>query len=799
MATLNTRDPVQGLIDYVKDVKPFHTKILEVWVEYIYNDAVNGRVNDALQMVVDIVLDRREKFCKYGFDTQPWNELLSGLTFEETVPGTIQYNGDQEIAKSTAYHLYFDYMLANWKWMEGGDVQPEITSDPTSHFYYLSFPEIFNACRDYFAAVANSYTYWFEPAAQKLYKRIGSEWHEQSAYISTVHPPYPVEQDLWVSTSDKTLYIYLGGDWEQIYDIYTSYSTPKATPKYPIDWLSNWDTPPCLPPFGENVAYTFVEDKLEFTHGSELFLLDRIRGMVYDPTGENNTISPLPGPFTQRTEYPIKYRTTITQDPSGRFKIERAEVSILTEPDNPEIVGNPYTIHLDGMEFEGFGLDRQRKGVRLNEFLVWRFKSETEGLQLVADDIINRDTFGFRVDSGQLVAQRITVNGREDIDCPFNNGQVVYFTSNDDLPAYNLLTQESRRPVPLQRYVPYRVVKITDRHFSVALLRIRDKYDPVTGQRIPSTDIGQTGYKTGNTAYEVDAELMGSAPYLNFVTDGHGEMFFGIGHPVPFIELRESLQDSMTGRFREGLTSTTETFLGSKYINVVDVLLGYDDNGTARNGFVVEGNYPFKPGEIIKVANSSDSVNDGDWTVTNATVWTNQWASFDANGVPTPAAPPSWWNELKLGEWPLPVKRPQKEIDALIEAGQYENEYSEYHYYHVTTIGVAGVAPSQQYPHGSLVTNFYAFGEPSLAPNVAATAVSDVLRFGSYILTQKPNGDWEMVPEVGVPGMSIDLKEMINVQIQEQFAPNEYGIPTVGSFDVHYYDLQSFDGGVVEE
>lgn len=798
MATLNTRDPVQGLIDYVKDVKPFHTKILEVWVEYIYTDAVSGRVVDAMKMVVDIAFDRRDKFCKYGFDTQPWNELLSGLTFEETVPGSIPYNGTS-VPRSTAYRLYFDYIQANWRWMEGVGPQPLISADPLSMYYILSFPEVFNACRAYFAEAANSHEYWFDPSAQKLFKRLNNEWHEQSAYISTVHPPYPVEQDLWVSTTNSLLYIYLGGGWEEIYDMYTSYTTPKTGPKAPIDWMSNWDAPTCLPPFGENVAYTFVEDRLEFTHGSELFLLDRVRGMVYDPTGENNTLSSIPGVFTQRTEYPIKYRTTITQDPSGRFKIERAEVSILTEPNNPEIVGNPYTVYLDGMEFEGFGLDRQRKGVRLNEFLVWRFKSETEGMQLIADDIINRDTFGYKVDNGQLVAQRITTNGLEDIDCPFNDGQVVYFTSSDDLPAYNLLTQDSRRSVPLQRYVPYRIVKITDRHFSVAILRLREKYDPVTGMRIPSTDIGKVGYKeAGNTIYEIDTELMGVAPYLNFVTQGHGEMFFGIGHPVPFIEQRGTYQDSMTGRFREGLTSTTETFLGSKYVEILDVLVGYNDNGITRNGFVLDGNYPFTTGEIFKVVNSSDSLNDGDWTVTNARVWSNRWAGFELDGTPIPAAAPVWWNDIKLGPWTDPVKRPQKEIDTLIINGQYEDEYSEYYYTSVTTVGVGGVSPSQLYPHGSVVSHYYAFGEPSLIPNMAATQVSDVLRFGSYILTEKPGGGWEMVPEVGVPGVSVNLTELISVKIQEQFEPNAYGIPTIGSYDVHYYDLHSFDGGVQE-
>lgn len=34
-------DPVQGLVDYVNDVKPYHTKIIEVLVEYVHEDKIN--------------------------------------------------------------------------------------------------------------------------------------------------------------------------------------------------------------------------------------------------------------------------------------------------------------------------------------------------------------------------------------------------------------------------------------------------------------------------------------------------------------------------------------------------------------------------------------------------------------------------------------------------------------------------------------------------------------------------------------------------------------------------------------
>lgn len=33
-------DPVQGLVDYVQDVKPYHTKVIEVLIEYVFTDHI---------------------------------------------------------------------------------------------------------------------------------------------------------------------------------------------------------------------------------------------------------------------------------------------------------------------------------------------------------------------------------------------------------------------------------------------------------------------------------------------------------------------------------------------------------------------------------------------------------------------------------------------------------------------------------------------------------------------------------------------------------------------------------------
>lgn len=50
---LLTIDPIQGLVDYVTDIKPFHTKIFQVLFEYVYTDMVNATVNDTLNLFIN--------------------------------------------------------------------------------------------------------------------------------------------------------------------------------------------------------------------------------------------------------------------------------------------------------------------------------------------------------------------------------------------------------------------------------------------------------------------------------------------------------------------------------------------------------------------------------------------------------------------------------------------------------------------------------------------------------------------------------------------------------------------------
>jgi len=47
---LKNIDPIQGLVDYVNDIKPYHSKVFEVLVQYVYQDYVNVTIKDSFNL-----------------------------------------------------------------------------------------------------------------------------------------------------------------------------------------------------------------------------------------------------------------------------------------------------------------------------------------------------------------------------------------------------------------------------------------------------------------------------------------------------------------------------------------------------------------------------------------------------------------------------------------------------------------------------------------------------------------------------------------------------------------------------
>jgi hypothetical protein len=65
--TTKTFDPIQGLVDFTLDVKPYHTKIIEVLVEFVHIDEISVNINEKLDWVINLLFPGDS--CHYWFDS----------------------------------------------------------------------------------------------------------------------------------------------------------------------------------------------------------------------------------------------------------------------------------------------------------------------------------------------------------------------------------------------------------------------------------------------------------------------------------------------------------------------------------------------------------------------------------------------------------------------------------------------------------------------------------------------------------------------------------------------------------
>jgi len=74
--TIKFLDPVQGLIDYVNDIKPYHTKIIESLVEYVSTEFVNVTILEDFQLHIefDFSYDINIAGCAGGYGALPFDD-----------------------------------------------------------------------------------------------------------------------------------------------------------------------------------------------------------------------------------------------------------------------------------------------------------------------------------------------------------------------------------------------------------------------------------------------------------------------------------------------------------------------------------------------------------------------------------------------------------------------------------------------------------------------------------------------------------------------------------------------------
>jgi len=70
-------DPIQGLIDYVNDTKPYHTKVVDVLVEYTYNEGTAATITDTAHIDISIDLPNNSVIAvcdNTGINSSPFGD-----------------------------------------------------------------------------------------------------------------------------------------------------------------------------------------------------------------------------------------------------------------------------------------------------------------------------------------------------------------------------------------------------------------------------------------------------------------------------------------------------------------------------------------------------------------------------------------------------------------------------------------------------------------------------------------------------------------------------------------------------
>jgi len=82
MTKIIDRDPIQGLIDYILDIKPYHSKIAEVSTDFVINDDVNVTILDSNAFDGEITQNRDALYaCDEGFGVAPYGEEDQSISY----------------------------------------------------------------------------------------------------------------------------------------------------------------------------------------------------------------------------------------------------------------------------------------------------------------------------------------------------------------------------------------------------------------------------------------------------------------------------------------------------------------------------------------------------------------------------------------------------------------------------------------------------------------------------------------------------------------------------------------------
>jgi hypothetical protein len=145
-------NPLKGLVDYVNDIKPYHTKILEVLIEYVYQDRIKAIVIDNHTLVIDTTFPEANltqvnpcggydsmpydstgrhilitpsisevttfAYDSFSYDTQPYEYVTNDKNLIDTIDNTILVLGDRTndmvVGSKISLYSYIEDYTGTW-------------------------------------------------------------------------------------------------------------------------------------------------------------------------------------------------------------------------------------------------------------------------------------------------------------------------------------------------------------------------------------------------------------------------------------------------------------------------------------------------------------------------------------------------------------------------------------------------------------------------------------------------------------------------------------------------------------
>jgi len=263
------KDPVQGLIDLVLDAKPYHTKIIDVFVEYRQSDDINVTISDNIEFLFDFCYDVCPTYYynyllgtwnRWYYDGQNWGWItFTPLTTSHPKHDIVTIDTNNKIISIVGdFSQYFKFnTLFNITQSTGNDgTCTTINGDLVcyNHTYVVESSEFdgINTHITVFNNIASSVPdgivirtltvgeYWQDVQSndiitRDLYKWDGYSWNKVESVVSNSIPKMPdphgtiiyttVDDDMTIGTGDRySLYLE---------DVMTTFVCDFTTPSIP--------------------------------------------------------------------------------------------------------------------------------------------------------------------------------------------------------------------------------------------------------------------------------------------------------------------------------------------------------------------------------------------------------------------------------------------------------------------------------------------------------------------------------------------------------------------------------------